>query len=224
MKLLVDSADLEEIKRIYDLYPIDGVTTNPSILLKANQKPYLLLKKIREFIGKKSELHVQVISLKAEKMINEAKTITEKLGSNTYVKIPTIPEGIKAIKYLSKSGYNVTATAVYNPMQAYLAAKAGAKYVAPYVNRIDNLGYDGIEVVKKIQKIIDLGNYETEILSASFKNSQQIQALSVYGIQAATVAPDTIDSLVNGKHIIDAVEKFKEDFETLCDVDKTMQE
>ena len=146
MKLLVDDANIEKIKRVYEYYAIDGVTTNPSILAKNGKNPYETLKEIREFIGEDAELHVQVVSKTADKMVEEGKRIVKELGKNTYVKIPTIPEGLKAMKQLSSEGYKITATAIYTPIQAYLAAKAGADYTAPYVNRFDNLGTNGIEV------------------------------------------------------------------------------
>ena len=101
MKLLIDDANIEKIKKIYSYYPIDGVTTNPSILAKSGRNPYEVLKEIRAFIGNEAELHAQVISLKAEDMIEEAHKITQILGKNTYIKIPTIPEGLKAMKALS---------------------------------------------------------------------------------------------------------------------------
>ena len=144
MKLLIDDANIDKIRKIYEFYTIDGVTTNPSILAKSGRKPYEVLKEIRELLGENAELHVQVVSDTAEKMVQEGHKIVEMLGKNTYIKVPTIPEGLKAMRILSKEGYNITATAIYTPLQAYLAAKAGADYAAPYVNRIDNLGTNGI--------------------------------------------------------------------------------
>ena len=174
MKLLIDDANIEKIKRIYEYYAIDGVTTNPSILAKNGKNPYETLKEIREFIGEDAELHVQVVSSTAEEMIEEGHRIVKELGKNTYVKSPTVPEGLKAMKKLSNEGYKVTATAIYTPIQAYLAAKAGADYTAPYVNRIDNLGTNGIEVTRKIHDIFENNGLKTQILAASFKNSLQV--------------------------------------------------
>ena len=140
MKLLIDDADVSKIKALYSYYPVDGVTTNPTILAKSGKKPYEVLKEIREFIGENADLHVQVVSRTAEEMVQEAQVIREKLGANTFIKVPVVKEGVKAIKILSAQGVKITATAIYTPMQAYLAAKAGADFAAPYVNRIDNLG------------------------------------------------------------------------------------
>lgn len=222
MKLLIDDANVAKIKKLYDLYPIDGVTTNPSILAKSGRQPYEVLKEIREFIGEEAELHAQVLSLTAEGMIAEAHKMVEILGKNTYIKVPTIPEGIKAMKALSAEGFNITATAIYTPMQAYLAAKAGADYAAPYVNRIDNLGANGIESTKMIQDIFVTNGFKTEILAASFKNSNQVQELCAYGVGAATVAPDVIENLLKNACVTGAVQDFVNDFEGLCGKGKTM--
>lgn len=212
MKLIIDHANLEKIKEMYSYYPVDGVTTNPSILAKENRNPYEVLKEIREFIGKDGELHVQVISKIAEDMVKEAYKIIEVLGQNTYVKIPVTREGLKAIKILSKEGINITATAIYTQMQGYLAGKAGAKYAAPYVNRIDNLGANGIQAAKDIHDIYIKNGIKTEVLAASFKNSQQVLELAKYGIGAATVSPDVMEGLIKLDAVECAVQAFINDF------------
>ena len=223
MKLLIDDANIEKIKQIYEFYAIDGVTTNPSILAKTGRNPYEVLKEIRELLGNEAELHVQVVSNTAEDMVKEGHKIAEKLGKNTYIKIPTVPEGLKAMRILHSEGYNVTATAIYTPLQAYLAAKAGADYTAPYVNRIDNLGTNGIEVTRKIHDILKNNNFQTEILAASFKNSLQVLELCEYGVGAATVAPDIIEGFINNTtNVSAAVQDFTDDFENLCGKGKTM--
>lgn len=222
MKLLIDDANIERIKAIYNYYPIDGVTTNPSILAKCGRPPYEALHDIREFIGNKAELHVQVVSTTAEEMVEEGRKIERTLGNNTFIKIPTIPEGLKAMRILRGEGYHVTATAIYTPMQAYLAAKAGAEYAAPYVNRIDNLGGDGVTTTKKIQDIYSRNSLDTRILAAGFKNSQQVQELCEYGVTCLTIASDVIDNLIKNANVTAAVADFVSDFESLCGKGKTM--
>ncbi|MFV0382087.1 MAG: fructose-6-phosphate aldolase [Breznakia sp.] len=222
MKLLIDDANIENIKKIYEYYPVDGVTCNPTILLKEGKKPYALLKEVRSFIGEKAELHVQVISLKAEEMIEEGHAIQDILGKNTYIKIPVTPQGLKAIKYLADEGANVTGTAIYNQMQGYLAGKAGAKCVAPYVNRIDNLGYNGVTVAKQIHDMLKRSNLNTQVLAASFKNSQQVVALCEYGIEAVTVATGVMEGFIKSDTVNVAIDDFVKDFETLCGKGATM--
>lgn len=222
MKLLIDDANLDYIKKICEFYPIDGVTTNPSILAKSGQNPYVILKSIREYIGDDKDMHVQVISNDADTMLLEAKRITEELGVNTYVKIPSTPVGFKAMKKCKQAGLKVTGTAIYSQMQAYLAAKSGADYIAPYVNRIDNLGYDGIETVKRIQDILENNGLNTQILAASFKNSNQVLKLCEYGVGAATVSCDIIEKFVSDYNVTSAIEVFEKDFENLVGKGKNM--
>lgn len=222
MKLIIDDANLELIKSVYEFYPIDGVTTNPSILAKSGRRPYEVLKEIRAFIGDEAELHVQVVAKDAKGMVEDAHRITEVLGSSTYVKIPSVPEGFKAMKALKKEGIRLTATAIYTSMQAFLAAKSGADYAAPYINRIDNMGYNGIQTAKDIHDIFRDNGLACEVLAASFKNSQQVLELCKYGIGASTVAPDVIEGLVKNQAITSAIDDFIKDFEGLVGKGKTM--
>lgn len=224
MKLLIDDAHIDEIKRIYDLYPVDGVTTNPSLLSKTGRNPKEVLTEIRNFIGKDALLFVQAVPLKAEDMVKDAEAIVSLLGKNTVVKIPSVPEGFKAIGLLKKKGITTCGTVVYTPMQAYLAAKSGASYVAPYVNRIDNMGYDGVKVVQEIQNVLTTNDMDCEVLAASFKNSQQVVELAAYGVGAATAAPSVIDGFVKNAAIDGAVGDFIRDFEKLTYEGCTMAE
>lgn len=222
MKFIIDDANIEAIKKIYEYYPVDGVTTNPSILAKCKRPPFEVLKEIRAFIGKEAELHVQAVALEAQGMVEDAYAIIKELGDTTYVKIPSIPEGFKAMKELKKEGIRITATAIYTPMQAYLAAKCGADYAAPYINRIDNMGYNGIQTAKNIHDIFKNNDLKTQVLAASFKNSQQVLELCEYGIGASTISPDVIDALVKNTAITSAVADFIKDFEELAGKGKTM--
>ena len=222
MKLIIDDAHIDQIKKIYEFYPLDGVTTNPSILAKSGRKPYEVLREIREFIGSEAELHVQAVAKTAEGMIEDAHRIIAELGTNTYVKIPAVPEGFKAMKELNKEGILITATAIYTPLQGFLAGKCGASYAAPYINRIDNMGYNGIQVAKQMHDIFKKNNLKTEVLAASFKNSQQVLELCEYGVGASTVAPEVIEGLVKNQAITAAIEDFVKDFETLAGEGKTM--
>jgi TalC/MipB family fructose-6-phosphate aldolase len=222
MKLIIDDAHIDRIKKIYEFYPVDGVTTNPSILAKSGRSPYEVLGEIREFIGADAELHVQAVAKTAEGMIEDAHRIVSELGQNTYVKIPAVPEGFKAMKALHAEGLSITATAIYTPLQGFLAGKCGASYAAPYINRIDNMGYNGIQVAKQMHDIFKKNDLKTEVLAASFKNSQQVLELCEYGIGASTVAPDVIEGLVKNQAITAAIDEFVKDFEGLTGEGKTM--
>ena len=224
MKLLIDDAHIEQIKKIYEIFPVDGVTTNPTILYKVGRKPFDVLKEIREFIGENSEMHVQATATTAEGMVEDAKFILNQLGENTFIKIPAIEEGFKAMKILHEEKIKFTATAVYSPMQAFISAKAGASYTAPYVNRLDNLGYDGVKIAEEIHDIFCENDLETEVLAASFKNSQQVLELCKYGIGAATAAPEVIFSLAKNKIAESAVDDFISDFSKLVGENKTMKD
>ena len=223
MKFIIDDADIAKIKDIYNTFAVDGVTTNPSILAKSGRQPYEVLTEIREFIGPDAELHVQVIAPDAEGMVRDGHRIVEVLGKNTYVKVPTTKEGLRAMKLLHGEGIRVTATAIYTRMQAFLAAKAGADYAAPYVNRIDNLGGDGVKTAQDIHDIFRKNGLNCQVLAASFKNSQQVQELCEYGIGAATISPDVIVALIKNDSVTMAVEAFVKDFEGLCGKGVTME-
>lgn len=223
MKLLIDAADIEKIRELYRIIPIDGVTTNPSILAKNGRQPYETLREIREFIGQEAELHVQVAAVTAEGMLKDAIRIQKELGENTYVKIPAVAEGLKAMKLLGGKA-NVTATAVYTPMQAFLAGKTGARYAAPYVNRIDNLCANGVSTAKEIHDIFKKNGLPTEVLAASFKNSQQVLELCGYGVGACTVSPEVIGELLKNDSVTMAVAAFTKDFEGLCGRGRTMED
>ena len=224
MKFIIDDANVEAIKNLYEYFPVEGVTTNPSILAKSKRPPYEVLGEIREFIGKDADLHVQVVSKCAEDMVTEAEEMLKRLGENTYIKVPVTREGLKAIKALKMEDVNVTATAVYTRMQALLAGKAGADYTAPYVNRIDNLGADGLKTAKDIHDIFKRNGMRTEVLAASFKNSQQILELCEYGVGASTIAPDIMEGMIKNECVTAAVERFVSDFEQLCGTGKTMSD
>ena len=222
MKLCIDHADVAKIRRIYEFYPVDGVSTNPSILAKCGRVPYEVLREIRSIVGD-GELFVQAVSPDAEGMVTEAHRIVKELGEATLVKIPCVPEGFKAMKALNAEGIRFIGTAIYTPMQGFLAAKCGAEYVAPYVNRIDNMGFDGVQVSKDIHDaIVRSGLTHSGLLAASFKNSQQVLELVKYGVKAVTVAPDVIEGLVKNPAIDAALTQFTADFEGLTGRGGTM--
>ncbi len=196
MKLLLDTADLVEIRYFNTYYPIVGVTTNPSILAHAGGDVLALLKAVRSEIGADRELHVQVMESGWERITEEAKAIAEYLGANTYIKIPATDEGLRAAAVLSREGYGITVTAVLSAAQAMLASNAGAAYVAPYVSRLENICDDGVGAVADIAKLFSVSGTGTEILAASFKTAKEVLDVALAGAHAATVAPDVMRRLL----------------------------
>ena len=224
MKLCIDDANVAKIRKIYEYFPVDGVSTNPSILAKTGRPPYEVLKEIRSIVGD-GELFVQAVSPDAEGIVREAHRIVKETGDRTLVKIPCVPEGFKAMKALKAEGIRFIGTAIYTPMQGILAAKCGAEYVAPYVNRIDNMGFDGIKVSKEIHDAITANGLDhSGLLAASFKNSQQVLDLVRYGVKAVTVAPDVIEGLVKNAAIDAAIAQFNSDFAGLVGEGRTMED
>ena len=224
MKVCIDSADVNEIRRLYDLYPIDGVSTNPTILSRTKREPFEVLKEIRSIIGYDKELFVQVVAMDAEGMVRDAKRIIVELGENTIIKIPCIPEGYKAMKKLNELGIRMLGTAVYTTMQGFMAAKCGCEYIAPYVNRIEKMGLDGIGVAKEIHDSIKNSGYEySGLLAASFKRVDQVVPLAEYGVKGVTLSPDLFDVMFNIEEVNSAVDKFVEDFEGLTSKGITME-
>lgn len=213
MKILLDTANVNYIRTMNDLFPIDGVTTNPSILAKSKRPFMEVLLEIRSVIGPEKALHAQVLSLKAEDILGEAEYLISKLGKNTYIKIPVIPEGYKAMRILVGRGIKVTATAIFTAQQALMAAKAGASFVAPYVNRIDNISGDGVQVVANIAQLFETYDFKTEVLAASFKNVEQVHKVSLVHAHAVTIGEDVFDSLTKHPLTDWSVNKFVEDWE-----------
>lgn len=197
MKLILDTANLEDIRYFNTYYPIEGVTTNPTILSREGGDVLKLLKDIREIIGPYKELHVQVTETEYEKMVEEARAIVKYLGKNTFVKIPATDVGLRATRTLADEGIGITVTAVLSAGQALVASNAGAAYVAPYVSRLENICDNGIETVADIQTIFDAAGCDTLILAASFKTAREVLDVALTGAGAATVSADVLKRLMS---------------------------
>ena len=195
MELLLDTANLEAIGKYCDYYNIIGVTTNPSILSREKGPFFETCARIREIIGQEKQLHVQVTGRSCEEMLKEAEVITQRLGKDVYIKVPVIEEGVKAMKLMKAQGLRVTATAVVSVQQAFLAGSVGADYVAPYVNRMENLNIDPYEAVARIREIFDNQGIATKILGASFKNTHQVMRIYEMGAEAVTVGPELLTTM-----------------------------
>ncbi len=221
MKYLIDTGNVEAIRHINEFYPIAGVTTNPTLVAKEKTDFWKLIKEIRNIIGDDKMLHVQTVQTTAEKMVEEAKLIKETVGGELYIKIPIGEEGLKATMMLKKLGIGVTMTAIFTPQQALIAAKAGADFVAPYVNRLDNIVGDGTRVVEDI--VIEFDNYglDCQVLSASFKNVEQIHNCALSGCHTATIAPELFKAAISHPMTDAAVNGFTSDWKAVYG-DKTI--
>lgn len=209
MEYMIDSADVEKIKRLNEFYPVAGVTTNPLILSKSKINVTRAIKEIRSVIGDKM-LHVQVLATDYDGIIAQAKKLVALGGKNTFVKIPVTEEGIKAIKTLSDEGISVTATAIFTPQQALLAAAAGAKYAAPYVNRLDNIAINGIEIAGEMHRLLKENKMDCKVLAASFSNVEQINKITMSGIESLTIVPELFTKMIFHPLTKAAVEEFCE--------------
>lgn len=216
MEFLLDTANIEEIKELIDYLPISGVTTNPSIIKKAAPKDFFKhMREIRDIIGKDRTLHAQVIATDCEGMVEEARKIVDEIDKDVYIKVPATLEGIKAIKILHKEGFHITATAIYETLQAYMALEAGANYIAPYVNRMSNLGTDPYELIYDLRDQIEEDESETKIVAASFKGLSQVREALDSGAQAVTVSPELLRQIFANPNISKAVQDFRNDWDSL---------
>lgn len=211
MELILDTGNIEEIKDLYTHLCVDGVTTNPTIVAKEGKNFATLIKEIDEIVGEDTPIHAQVVSTKFEDIMEEALYISS-LRKNMYVKIPVTKDGLRAIKELKKQGIKITATAIFTAHQGFLASKAGADYVAPYVNRIDNISGDGVRVVSDLVNIINKYNLKTKVVAASFKNAQQVLDLMNIGVHSVTVPAEICKAMMNHPLTDWSVYKFIEDW------------
>lgn len=213
MEFIIDTVNLDEIKEAIEYMPITGVTSNPSIVKKTSPDDFFRhMKEIKTIIGKQRSLHIQVIAKDCQGMIQEAYKIRQEIDDEVYIKIPVSYEGIKAIKILKKEGVRVTATAVYDLMQAYMALEAGADYIAPYVNRIGNLGGHPYQLIDELSSRIMMDNYSSKIVAASFKSVEQIKESFNAGAQAITAPVDVLKMIFQNPNIEKAIHDFNEDW------------
>jgi len=223
MIYILDTADLNEIRHCNEFYPLAGVTTNPTIISKEKEDFWKIVSEIRSIIGPDKMFHVQTTQKKTEDIVEEAKLLKERIGGEFYVKIPICEEGLKATMQLKTWGIGVTITAVFTPAQALIAAKAGASFVAPYVNRLDNIIADGCEVVKEITKQLNIYNLDCKVLAASFKTAEQVHKCALAGCHSVTVSPDILKALIANPMTDVAVKTFEKDWEDAYG-DKTILE
>jgi fructose-6-phosphate aldolase 2 len=219
MLYLADTANIEELEKLLYYFPLEGITTNPTILAAEGKKLSEILPKLIEIATGKM-IHVQMISGRAERMVEEAIVYRDMVGHSCdfYAKIPVTAEGYRAIPLLKKQGIKVTATAVFTHQQALVAARAGADFVAPYVNRLDNISSHGIEVVHDIVKSFKDFNIPTKVLAASFKTVDQVHRVTLTGCHSATISHELLERLRSHPMTDMSVETFDKDGKDLYDI------
>lgn len=209
MKFFIDTANLAEIKEANDLGVLDGVTTNPSLMAKEGIKGaqnvldhYVNICKLVE-----GDVSAEVLSVDFEGMIKEGKALA-KLDDKIVVKVPMIKDGVKAIKYFKSEGIRTNCTLVFSAGQAILAAKAGAAYVSPFIGRLDDISFDGMDLIKQIRQIYDNYYFETEILAASVRHLVHLVKCAEIGADVATSPLSVITGLLKHPLTDSGLEKF----------------
>ena len=197
MELFADTADLSAVKEIAKYYPLDGITTNPKILTKAPLPLPEMMAQYKEYVaGTNLKIFFQVTALTAEDMLEQARRLQAYFGKNLVVKLPAVKEGYRAIPLCKAEGIAVTIPMVHSMMQALVAAKAGADYVAPYVSHIDNMGADGVGCVADMVTAFRNSCYPCKVLGASFRTVDQLKRLATVGCQSVTITPDFFDARI----------------------------
>ena len=212
MKFFIDTANIEEITKANELGLLDGVTTNPSLVAKEGREFEELIKEVCRIVN--GPVSAEVISTDAEGMVKEARHLA-KLADNIVVKIPMIPEGIKATKILSQENINTNITLVFSPLQALIAAKAGARYVSPFIGRLDDISTIGIGIVEDIVAIFDNYGFETEVIVASIRNPVHVLDAALIGAHIATIPYKVLIQLTEHPLTTIGLERFLADWKKM---------
>jgi transaldolase len=212
MKFFIDTANLKEIQDAVTLGLVDGVTTNPSLLSRENEKPRELIKKICQIV--EGPVNAEVVSETAAEMIKEAQSLA-KIHKNICVKLPMTPEGLKAVKKLSALEIPTNVTLIFSPIQALMAAKAGANYVSPFVGRLDDISQDGMEIVGQITTIFNNYGFETEIIVASIRHPVHVLTAALMGADIATIPYKVLLQLTHHPLTDSGIQKFLDDWKKI---------
>ncbi|AAB98962.1 TPA: fructose-6-phosphate aldolase [Methanocaldococcus jannaschii] len=210
MKFFLDTANVEEIKKYAELGLVDGVTTNPTLVAKEGRDFYEVVKEICEIV--EGPVSAEVISTDAEGMVKEARELA-KLADNIVIKIPMTKDGMKAVKILSAEGIKTNVTLVFSPLQALVAAKAGATYVSPFVGRLDDIGHVGMKLIEDVVKIYKNYDIKTEVIVASVRHPWHVLEAAKIGADIATMPPAVMDKLFNHPLTDIGLERFLKDWD-----------
>jgi transaldolase len=212
MKFFIDTANVDEIKEAQDLGMVDGVTTNPSLVAKEGKDFRGLIKEICAVVA--GPVSVEVVSLEAGKMVAEAQDLAG-MADNIVIKVPLIEEGLKAVKVLTEKGIKTNVTLCFSPVQALMAAKAGAAYISPFVGRLDDISSVGMDLVEQIAAIYENYAYETEIIVASVRNPIHVLDAALVGADIATIPLKVIRQLIKHPLTDIGLENFLADWKKL---------
>ena len=193
MKFFVDTADVKDIRELSELGLIDGVTTNPSLILKSGRDITEVTKEICDIVD--GPVSAEVAATEYDEMVREGKVLA-KIADNICIKLPLTMDGLRACRTLSGEGHAVNVTLCFSANQALLAAKAGATFISPFIGRLDDMAIDGMDLIREIRVIYDNYGFETEILAASIRTVNHVKEAALIGADVATVPPATIRSLV----------------------------
>ncbi len=211
MKFFIDTAEVEEIAAANELGLVDGVTTNPSLIAKSGRDFHEVLKEIIALVD--GPISAEVVATDAPGMIAEAEELAKLDKDKIVIKLPITEEGLKATKVLSQKGFKTNLTLIFSPLQALLAAKAGATYVSPFVGRLDDIGHDGMEGVDQIRTIFDNYGYETEIIVASIRSPQHVLQAGLMGADICTIPYSVMLQLAKHPLTDIGLEKFLADWQ-----------
>ena len=212
MKIFLDTADLESIERYNSMGLLDGITTNPTLLSKEGRDPYTVMDKITRMI--QGDVSLEVVATESAGMISEGKSL-RRYGENVVVKVPMTADGLEACKSLSSEGIPVNVTLIFSPNQALLAAKAGAKYVSPFIGRLDDIGQDGMNLVREILEIFSNYDFGTQVLVASIRHPIHVAQAAKAGADAATLPPTVLKKMLKHPLTDIGLENFLSDWAKL---------
>ncbi len=210
MKFFIDTASIKEIKEAASIGVLDGVTTNPSLIARESGKPEDILKQICEIVD--GPISAEVVSLDWEGMVREGRVLA-KIHKNIVVKIPITSEGLKAVKALSDEDIRTNVTLVFSPLQALLAARAGAGFVSPFVGRLDDISAPGMELISQIVQIFRNYSIQTEVIVASIRNPVHVMEAALMGADISTIPFKVIEQLVKHPLTDAGIQKFLSDWE-----------
>lgn len=209
MKFFIDTANIEEIKEGLKLGMVDGVTTNPSLIAKEKKGFELVVKEILKNV--EGPVSLEVVSMEAKAIFEEGKKLAQ-WGDNVVIKVPLCTEGLKATKMFAAAGIDVNETLIFSPLQALMAAKAGARYVSPFIGRLDDIAHDGMDLVEQILTIFDNYGFDTEVIVASIRHPRHVLEAALMGADIATIPFKVIKQLTQHPLTDKGIEMFLEDW------------